>query len=267
MARIFIVMEFVEHDLKTLLSSMRTPFLQSEIKTLMRQLLSALALLHANWIIHRDLKTSNLLLSNRGTIKLADFGLARMYGDPLGEMTPLVVTLWYRAPELLLGATEYTEAIDLWSVGCIFAELINKEPLLPGKNESDQIRRIFKALGGPPTPQIWPGCQSLPNYKAAVHHVQDPPDTRASLRSKFKFMTDNGIDLLARFLTYDPSKRISAAEALQHPYFHESPAPAHPDSYGSFPSIAACERRRDPSPDAPKRPANHNSAYQLEFDL
>lgn len=94
--RIFIVMEFVEHDLKTLLSCMRAPFLQSEIKTLMLQLLSAMSLLHANWIVHRDLKTSNLLMNNRGMIKLADFGLARMFGDPLGDMTGLVVTLWYR---------------------------------------------------------------------------------------------------------------------------------------------------------------------------
>lgn len=135
-------MDFIEHDLKTLLHTQTTPFLASEVKTLMRQLLSAISLLHRNWIIHRDLKTSNLLMNNRGQIKLADFGLARMYGEPTGEMTPLVVTLWYRAPELLLGAETYDTAIDMWSIGCIFAELITKDPLLPARNETEQIYKV-----------------------------------------------------------------------------------------------------------------------------
>lgn len=139
-------MEFVEHDLKALMESMTSPFLQSEIKTLMHQLLSAVACLHENWIVHRDLKTSNLLMNNRGQIKVADFGLARRFGHPLGHMTQLVVTLWYRAPELLLGATEYDRAIDMWSVGCIFAELVNKEPLFPGKGEIDQLSLVKKQI-------------------------------------------------------------------------------------------------------------------------
>lgn len=162
---------------------MRTPFLVSEVKTLMLQLLSAISLCHDNWIIHRDLKTSNLLMNNRGQIKLADFGLARTYGEPLGDMTQLVVTLWYRcansfypiklellamsadadvfcltcyplrliilpplwlprAPELLLGETEYSTAVDMWSIGCIMAEMIQKEPLMPGKGEIDQINLV-----------------------------------------------------------------------------------------------------------------------------
>ena len=135
-------MDFIEHDLKTLMTDMRTPFLQSEVKTLMLQLLSAVALLHDNWMIHRDLKTSNLLLNNRGEIKVADFGLARKYGSPLGNMTQLVVTLWYRAPELLLGGKEYTTAVDMWSIGCIFAELVNNEPLIQGRSEIDQVDKV-----------------------------------------------------------------------------------------------------------------------------
>lgn len=135
-------MDFIEHDLKTLLANMPTPFLASEIKTLMLQLLSALALCHDNWIVHRDLKTSNLLMNNRGQIKVADFGLARTYGDPLGDMTQLVVTLWYRAPELLFGATEYTTAVDMWSIGCIFGELILRKPLVPGRGEIDQVNQV-----------------------------------------------------------------------------------------------------------------------------
>lgn len=154
-------MDFIEHDLKTLLANMPTPFLASEIKTLILQLLSAMALCHDNWIVHRDLKTSNLLMNNRGQIKVADFGLARTFGDPLGDMTQLVVTLWYRcahsisregvhgltqrlcrAPELLFGATEYTTAVDMWSIGCIFGELILREPLLPGRGEIDQVNKV-----------------------------------------------------------------------------------------------------------------------------
>lgn len=188
MHRVFIVMDFIEHDLKSLLANMPSPFLASEIKTLVLQLLSAIALCHDNWIVHRDLKTSNLLMNNRGQMKVADFGLARTYGEPLGDMTQLVVTLWYRSPELLLGATEYSTAVDMWSIGCIFGELILKEPLLPGKGQIDQIakvstflnifsdngrnqlisrrlkQQIFKLLGKP-TEDSWPGFSKLPNAK------------------------------------------------------------------------------------------------------
>ncbi|KAI8092340.1 kinase-like domain-containing protein [Gilbertella persicaria] len=164
MDQVFIVMDFIEHDLKGLMQDMRQPFLLSETKTLMLQLLSAVALMHDNWYIHRDLKTSNLLLNNRGEIKVADFGLARKYGSPMGNMTQMVVTLWYRAPELLLGSKEYTTAIDMWSVGCIFAELLLNEALLPGRSEIDQLDKIFKLLGSP-TEDIWPGFSQLPHAK------------------------------------------------------------------------------------------------------
>jgi cell division cycle 2-like protein len=161
---IFIVMEFLEHDLKDLMSEMKedTRFLTSEVKCLMIQLLEAVAHLHENWIIHRDLKTSNLLYNNQGILKVADFGLAREYGSPLKPYTNMVVTLWYRAPELLLGAKTYTTAIDMWSVGCIFAELLTKEPLLPGRSELDQLDKMFKLLGTP-NETIWPGLHDLPN--------------------------------------------------------------------------------------------------------
>jgi cell division cycle 2-like len=141
-SRVFIVMDFIEHDLKALMEDMREPFLQSEVKTLMLQLLSATALMHDLWIVHRDLKTSNLLMTNRGMIKIADFGLARYFGDPVVDMTQLVVTLWYRAPELLLGTKEYGTEIDIWSIGCIFGELCLMEPLLQGKSEIDQLAKV-----------------------------------------------------------------------------------------------------------------------------
>lgn len=135
-------MEFIEHDLKTLQEDMAEPFLASEIKTLLSQIASATEYLHNNWILHRDLKTSNLLMNNRGQIKIADFGMARYFGDPPPKMTQLVVTLWYRAPELLLGAENYGRAIDMWSIGCILGELLTKEPLLQGKNEVDQLSKV-----------------------------------------------------------------------------------------------------------------------------
>lgn len=140
---VFLVMDFLEHDLKTLQEDMAEPFLPSEIKTLLLQLSSAVEYLHDNWILHRDLKTSNILMNNRGEIKIADFGMARYFGDPPPpNMTQLVVTLWYRAPELLLGADKYDRAIDMWSLGCIFGELLTKEPLLQGKNEVDELSKV-----------------------------------------------------------------------------------------------------------------------------
>ena len=147
MDQIFIVMDFVHHDLKSLMETMRKKnqvFLTGEIKCLMVQLIRAINHLHDNWILHRDLKASNLLLSHNGILKVGDFGLAREYGSPLKAYTSVVVTLWYRAPELLLGIKEYSTHIDVWSIGCILGELLLMEPLFPGKSEVDELNRIFK---------------------------------------------------------------------------------------------------------------------------
>ena len=135
-------MDFLEHDLKTLQDDMNEAFAPSEVKTLLLQLTSAVEYLHSNWILHRDLKTSNLLMNNRGQIKLADFGMARYFGDPPPKLTQLVITLWYRAPELLLGAETYGAEVDMWSIGCIFGEFLLKDPLLQGKNEVDQLSKV-----------------------------------------------------------------------------------------------------------------------------
>ncbi|RXG60723.1 Cyclin-dependent kinase 11B [Armadillidium vulgare] len=165
--KIYIVMDYVEHDLKSLMETMRKKkqsFTIGEVKTLMIQLLRAVHHLHDNWILHRDLKTSNLLLSSRGILKVGDFGLAREYGSPLKQYTPIVVTLWYRAPELLLGTKEYSCPIDVWSVGCIFGELLGMEPMFPGESEIDQLNKIFKDLGTP-SDKIWPGYSQMPVIK------------------------------------------------------------------------------------------------------
>ncbi|KAF5375005.1 hypothetical protein D9758_000129 [Tetrapyrgos nigripes] len=263
LTQVFIVMDFIEHDLKSLLTLMPSPFLQSEIKTLMLQLLSAVNHCHSNWILHRDLKTSNLLMNNRGMIKVADFGLARRYGDPVGVggMTQLVVTLWYRAPEILLGAATYSTAVDMWSVGCIFAELLLKEPLFQAQGEMELLSMIFKLLGAP-TNNSWPDYSSLPLAKTLSLPSPQPPQ----FRQKFQHLTTAGIDLMMSLLTYDPERRITAEEALQHPYFTESPLPKHPDLFGSFPSAAAGEKKRKvfSSPSAPARLVDYK--LLTEFD-
>lgn len=179
---VFLVFEYVEHDLGRLIDSAATStstsssssttssslrktmgptFSESEVKCLLRQLLEGIAYLHDNWVLHRDLKLSNLLFSNRGELKLCDFGLARVFAMPRRDMTPNVVTLWYRAPELLFGAKSYSASLDMWSVGCIFGELLLDEPLLPGRNEMEQIKLCCELLGSP-TEKIWPGFDSLP---------------------------------------------------------------------------------------------------------
>jgi len=249
---VFLVMEFLEHDLKTLQEEMQEPFLASETKTLMLQLTSAVDYLHDHWILHRDLKTSNILMNNRGEIKLADFGMARYFGDPSPKMTQLVVTLWYRAPELLLGAEDYGRAIDLWSVGCIFGELLTKQPLLQGKNEVDQLSKIF-ALCGIPSEETWPGFKRLPNARS-LRLPRAEQNSGAVIRAKFPLLTTAGSSLLCDLLALNPAKRPAAKEVLAHPYFEENPRPKSTAMFPTFPSKAGQEkRRRYASPSAPKR--------------
>merc|ERR1712002_986188 len=219
----YIVMDYVEHDLKSLMETMKKKkqlFTIGEIKTLMDQLLRAVHHLHDNWILHRDLKASNLLLSHKGILKVADFGLAREYGSPLKNYTAVVVTLWYRAPELLLGAKQYSTHIDVWSIGCILGELLMMEPLFPGKSEVDELNKIFKLLGTP-SEKIWPGYKALPGVRS-MKFVDFPV---SKLRAKFpeRMLTETGLILLKKLLTYDPKRRVSCEEALRDEYFKEDP--------------------------------------------
>ncbi|XP_041954152.1 cyclin-dependent kinase 11B isoform X1 [Alosa alosa] len=249
MDKIYIVMNYVEHDLKSLMETMKQPFLPGEVKTLMIQLLRGVRHLHDNWILHRDLKTSNLLLSHKGILKIGDFGLAREYGSPLKPYTPVVVTLWYRSPELLLGAKEYSTAVDMWSVGCIFGELLTQKPLFPGKSEIDQINKIFKDLGSP-SEKIWPGYNELPAVKKMTF-TEYPYN---NLRKRFgALLSDQGFDLMNKFLTYCPSKRIMAEEALKHEYFRETPLPIEPSMFPTWPAKSEQQRvKRGTSPRPPE---------------
>ncbi|ETV78909.1 CMGC/CDK protein kinase, variant 2, partial [Aphanomyces astaci] len=212
---VFLVFEYCEHDLSALLSNVHRPFTESEVKRVLMELLRAVEYLHAINIIHRDLKLSNILYDGFGRIKLADFGLARETGFPSPtSMTPKVVTLWYRAPELLLGAQSYSSSIDIWACGCIFGELILNRPLLNGSTDLEQLQLIYKTLGRP-TERIWPGMSSLPHadkldlFDSSLYvynHIPKLFETHLSAA---------GLELLQGMLTYDPSKRITV-----HPMYN-----------------------------------------------
>lgn len=262
---VYIVMEYLDHDLRSLLETPRGRFLQSEVKCLVQQLLTAVAYMHDTcWMVHRDLKTSNLLYSNDGHLKVADFGLARLYtavpadAPPatraLGRMTPLVVTLWYRAPELLLGEPCYTPAVDMWSVGCIFAEIVLRAPLFAGRSEAEQLHLVFDALGAPAAGACWPGYAQLPlaRTRGATAARGCAPGISPRFLERFRgALTQSGLDLLLRMLAYDPARRITAAAALRHPYFADEPLPRDIALMPTWPSSHAFERsRRDHTPPA-----------------
>ena len=204
-SKLMLVFEFMEQDLKRYMDmhGNRGALDPVTVRSFMFQLLKGTAFCHENRVLHRDLKPQNLLIDKEGNLKLADFGLARAFGIPLRTYTHEVVTLWYRAPEVLLGSRHYNTAIDIWSVGCIFAEMAMRTPLFPGDSEIDEIFRIFRTLGTP-NDETWPGVQSLPDYKTTFPQWSGVP-----LKQAVPSLDDNGIDLLRLMLIYDPAARIS----------------------------------------------------------
>ncbi|KAK6147364.1 hypothetical protein DH2020_018276 [Rehmannia glutinosa] len=203
--RVFVVMEYMENDLQRLMNVKNSRhFTLSEVKCLMKQLLEGLAFLHENGVMHRDLKPSNILINQvRGELKICDFGLSRYFGKALGSYTPGLVTLWYRAPELLLGVKEYSCAIDMWSVGCIMAELLLKEVLFRGNSEIQQLESIYMLIGRP------------------YNHELRLKFATATYFNGAPLLTEHGFDLLDKLLAHDPHKRITARAALDHNWFKE----------------------------------------------
>ncbi|KAL7728808.1 hypothetical protein ACLKA6_004161 [Drosophila palustris] len=209
---LYMIFEYLNMDLKKLMDKKKDVFTPQLIKSYMFQILDALNFCHTNRILHRDLKPQNLLVDTEGNIKLADFGLARAFNVPMRAYTHEVVTLWYRAPEILLGTKFYSTGVDIWSLGCIFAEMIMRRSLFPGDSEIDQLYRIFRTLSTPDESK-WPGVTQLPDFKAKF-----PKWEASNVPSAIR--EHEAHELIMSMLCYDPNLRISAKNALQHTYFH-----------------------------------------------
>ncbi|KAG9829336.1 Pkinase-domain-containing protein, partial [Aureobasidium melanogenum] len=213
--KLMLVFEFMDKDLKKYMDSRgeRGMLDPVTIKSFMHQLLRGIAFCHDNRVLHRDLKPQNLLINNKGQLKLADFGLARAFGIPVNTFSNEVVTLWYRAPDVLLGSRTYNTSIDIWSAGCIMAEMYTGRPLFPGTTNEDQLQKIFRLMGTP-SERSWPGISQFPEYKPnfPVYATQD-------LRNILPQVDPVGLQLLSAMLQLRPELRISATQALQHPWF------------------------------------------------
>jgi cyclin-dependent kinase 7 len=196
----------------------------ADIKAWMGMLGRAVWWCHENFVLHRDIKPNNLLIASDGLIKLADFGLARSFADPSQRMTYNVITRWYRPPELLYGAKHYAGAVDVWSVGMVFAELIIRTPFVPGDTDLDQLDKICQAIGTP-TEQNWPGVTELPHYVNMRVGTQQPIRGRDFFLRTFGTVGADGVDLLMSTLILDPRKRATAKKFLQHTWWTSDPQP------------------------------------------
>ncbi|KRZ28838.1 Cyclin-dependent kinase 8 [Trichinella pseudospiralis] len=250
--KVWLLFDYAEHDLWHIIkfhraakASKRTVMVpKGMVKSLLFQILDGIHYLHSNWVLHRDLKPANILLMGdgpeRGRVKIADMGFARLFNNPLkplADLDPVVVTFWYRAPELLLGARHYTKAIDIWAVGCIFAELLTSEPIFHCRQEDiktsnpyhqDQLDRIFNVMGFP-NEKDWEDIRKMPEYQKLTTDFKRNAYLSSNLQ---KYMEKHKVKsecraflLLQKLLTMDPTKRISAQEAMDDPYFKEEPTP------------------------------------------
>jgi len=237
-SNVSLVMDFMDTDLEVIIKDPNIVLTAANIKSYTLQTLQGLEYLHANWILHRDLKPNNLLVDSSGCLKLGDFGLAKLFGSPNRQYTHMVVTRWYRAPELLFGAKNYGTGVDIWAVGCIVAELLLRVPFLAGETDLDQLAKIFQALGTP-TEESWPGLKSLPDY------IQFKQTTGTRLRDIFTAAGDDLLTLLDKLLALCPLKRCESREALQMDYFSNKP---NPSSGASLPLPSAIAKKLQEKP-------------------
>uniref|UniRef100_H3A0N3 cyclin-dependent kinase n=1 Tax=Latimeria chalumnae TaxID=7897 RepID=H3A0N3_LATCH len=237
-----LVFEYLDSDLKQYLDNCGNLMSMHNVKIFMFQLLRGLAYCHKRKILHRDLKPQNLLINERGELKLADFGLARAKSVPTKTYSNEVVTLWYRPPDVLLGSTEYSTQIDMWGVGCILYEMVTGRPMFPGSTIKEELHLIFRLLGTP-TEETWPGITSNEEFNA-YHFPQYKPQ---ALISHVPRLDSEGLDLLANLLLYEARSRISAEIALQHSYFKTFGESVHSlaDNVSVF-SLKEIQLKKDP---------------------
>ncbi|KAE8687297.1 putative serine/threonine-protein kinase [Hibiscus syriacus] len=236
---LYLVFQYMEHDLAGLAASPLVKFTEPQVKCYMHQLLSGLEHCHNRGVLHRDIKGSNLLIDDEGVLKIADFGLATFF-DPNHKhpMTSRVVTLWYRAPELLLGATEYAVGVDLWSVGCILGELLAGKPIMPGRTEVEQLHKIYK-LCGSPSDEYWKKSK-LPN--AALFKPREP--YKRCIRETFKDFPPSLLPLIDTLLAIDPAERSTATAALRSEFFTTEPYACEPSSLPKYPPSKEMDAKR-----------------------
>lgn len=213
--KLTLVFEYLDQDLKMFMDESQGAIAVPTMKWFLFQLCRGIAYCHQRRVLHRDLKPQNLLINRKGDLKLADFGLARGFGIPMKSYSHEVVTLWYRAPDVLLGSKKYSTPIDIWSIGCIFAEMVTGRPLFPGSTSADQLIRIFKLMGTP-DPATWPEVKDLPEW--------DPDFPEYEEKDVTEFvpgLDEQGYDLIRHMLQYNPSNRWSAERCMTHAYFDE----------------------------------------------
>jgi cyclin-dependent kinase len=216
-----LVFEYLDRgDLKQYMDIRDGKLTIPKIKSFLYQILQGTFFCHDHSVLHRDLKPQNLLINKEGELKLCDFGLARAFGIPVKKLTHEVVTLWYRAPDVLLGSQRYGTAVDIWSIGCIFGEMVLGKPLFPGKTETIQLLKICQFLGTP-TLKDWPTMNTYLNSKILNDLGNGEVFAPVSWKKAFPKLEDSGLDLISKMLQFDPAKRISAADALKHPFFDD----------------------------------------------
>jgi cyclin-dependent kinase len=219
--KLTLVFEYLDQDLKKYLDVCSGGLDLKIVKSFLFQLLTGVTYCHHHRVLHRDLKPQNLLINREGDLKLADFGLARAFGIPVRSYTHEVVTLWYRAPDVLLGSRKYSTPIDIWSIGCIFAEMVNGKPSFTGTSEETQLETIFRQLGSPE--HSFPGVVELTGWKPEYRSLESKPANASNDLVANKGLDEQGLDLLQQMLVYDPAQRISAQDARNHAYFADLP--------------------------------------------